>query len=152
MATLCAASILSVGQGMTVACMESLALRECLLAGTQGSAKRFLRAASRVIDTPWQIAVGSDLQHPRVEGKRTAQVRFINWYIAKFFQAAQHDGVLATKFLEVANLMQPPTALLSPGIALQVWKIAPPWVGQTVTAPSLGCKIAIFHKRNRTAD
>jgi 2-polyprenyl-6-methoxyphenol hydroxylase-like FAD-dependent oxidoreductase len=110
------------GQGMTVACMESLALRECLLAGTQGSAKRFLRAASRLIDTPWQIAVGSDLQHPRVEGRRTAQVRFINWYIAKYFQAAQHDGVLATKFLEVANLMQPPTALLSPGIALQVWK------------------------------
>jgi len=69
-----------------------------------------------------EIAVGSDLQHPRVEGKRTAQVRFINLYIAKFFRAAQHDGVLATKFLEVANLMQPPTALLSPGIALQVWK------------------------------
>jgi 2-polyprenyl-6-methoxyphenol hydroxylase-like FAD-dependent oxidoreductase len=110
------------GQGMTVACMESLALQECLKAGTQGLAKRFFREASRLIDTPWQIAVGSDLQNPRVEGKRTAQVRFVNWYIAKFFQAAQHDGVLATKFLEVANLMQQPTALLSPGVALRVWK------------------------------
>ena len=103
------------GQGMTVACMESLALQECLAAGTQGIAERFFRAASRLIDNPWQIAVGSDLQNPRVEGKRTAQVRFIDWYIAKFFQAAQHNGVLATKFLEVANLMQQPTALLSPG-------------------------------------
>jgi hypothetical protein len=102
--------------------MESLALQECLKAGTQGLAKRFFRKASRLIDTPWQIAVGSDLQNPRVEGKRTAQVRFVNWYIAKFFQAAQHDGVLATKFLEVANLMQRPTALLSPGVALRVWK------------------------------
>ena len=110
------------GQGMTVACMESLALRNCLQNGQQGIAKRFFRATSRLVDVPWQIAVGSDLQNSQVEGKRTMQVRFINWYIAKFFQAAQHDGVLATKFLEVANLMEQPAALMSPGIALLVWK------------------------------
>ena len=86
------------GQGMTVACMESLALQECLAAGTQGIAERFFRAASRLIDNPWQIAVGSDLQHPGVEGPRTVQVRFINWYIAKYFRAAQFDGILATKY------------------------------------------------------
>ena len=110
------------GQGMTVACMELLALRNCLQNGQQGIAKRFFRATSRLVDVPWQIAVGSDLQNSQVEGKRTMQVRFINWYIAKFFQAAQHDGVLATKFLEVANLMEQPAALMSPGIALLVWK------------------------------
>jgi 2-polyprenyl-6-methoxyphenol hydroxylase-like FAD-dependent oxidoreductase len=110
------------GQGMTVACMESLALRECLTAGTQEIAGRFLRAASRLIDTPWQIAVGSDLQHPRVEGQRTAQTRFVNWYIAKFYRAAQDDAVLATRFLEVANLMRQPAALFDPQIAFRVWK------------------------------
>ena len=110
------------GQGMTVACTEALALQECLKAGTEGIGKRFFRAASSLIDTPWQIAVGSDLQSPRVEGKRTAQVRFVNWYIAKFFRAAQHDGILATKFLEVANMMRQPMALLTPGIALLVWR------------------------------
>jgi hypothetical protein len=89
------------GQGMTVACAESLALRDCLAAGTRGIARRFFKAACRLIDSPWQIAVGSDLQHPRVEGKRTAQVRFINWYIAKLFQAAHRDAALATKFLGV---------------------------------------------------
>ena len=36
------------GQGMTVACMESLALRECLAAGTQEIVERFLRAASQL--------------------------------------------------------------------------------------------------------
>jgi 2-polyprenyl-6-methoxyphenol hydroxylase-like FAD-dependent oxidoreductase len=104
------------GQGMTVACMESLALRNCLQNGQQGIAKRFFRATSKLVDVPWQIAVGSDLQNSNVEGKRTTQVRL------KFFQAAQHDGVLATKFLEVANLMEQPAALMSPGIALLVWK------------------------------
>lgn len=66
--------------------------------------------------------MGSDLQHPRVEGKRTAQVRFVNRYIAKLFEAAHRDAVLATKFLEVANLMQPPATLLNPSVALRVWK------------------------------
>ncbi|WP_029583924.1 NAD(P)/FAD-dependent oxidoreductase [Bradyrhizobium sp. URHD0069] len=110
------------GQGMTVACVESLALRECLAEGTQDIAGRFFRAASRLIDIPWQIAVGSDLQHPRVEGKRTTQVRFINWYIAKLYRAAQDDAVLASRFLEVANLMRQPTALLDPQIAFRVWR------------------------------
>jgi 2-polyprenyl-6-methoxyphenol hydroxylase-like FAD-dependent oxidoreductase len=110
------------GQGMTVACTEALALQECLAAGSQGIARRFFRAASKLIDIPWQMAVGSDLQHPAVAGKRTAQLRFINWYLAKLFQAAQHDAMLATSFLEVANLMKPPPSLMAPSIALRVWK------------------------------
>jgi hypothetical protein len=97
-------------------------LRECLAAGTQEIAGRFYRAASRLIDIPWQIAVGSDLQHPHVEGERTTQVRFINWYIAKFYRAAQDDPVLASRFLEVANLMRQPSALFDPQIAFRVWK------------------------------
>jgi len=110
------------GQGMTVACTEALALRESLAAGPHGIARRFFQAASKLIDIAWQMAVGSDLQHPAVVGKRTAQVRFINWYLAKLFQAAQHDAVLATRFLEVANLMKPPPSLMEPRIALRVWK------------------------------
>jgi hypothetical protein len=110
------------GQGMTVACVEALVLRDCLARGTQDIAKRFFRAASPLIDIPWQIAVGSDLQHPRVEGVRSTQVRFINWYIAKLYRAARDDAVLATRFLEVANLMRQPTALLDPRIAFRVWR------------------------------
>ena len=110
------------GQGMTVASMEALALRHCLAAGSQAIAARFFRAASRLIDIPWQIAVGSDLQHPSVQGKRPAQVRFVNWYLEKLFRAAQRDGRLATSFLEVANLIKEPTSLMHPKIAFSVWK------------------------------
>jgi hypothetical protein len=60
------------GQGMMVAIMESLALRQCLAAGTDDIARRFFRAVDCLIDVPWQIAVGSDLQHPGVQGKRPA--------------------------------------------------------------------------------
>ena len=110
------------GQGMTVASIEALALRQCLAVGSQGIAGRFFRAARPLIDIPWQIAVGSDLQHPEVKGKRPAQVRFVNWYLEKLFRAAQHDGRLATSFLEVANLLKQPTSLIDPKVAFLVWK------------------------------
>jgi hypothetical protein len=71
-------------------------LRQCLAAGTDDIARRFFRAADRLVDIPWQIAVGSDLQHPGVHGKRPAPLRFFNWYIAQLFRAAQTDVVLTT--------------------------------------------------------
>jgi 2-polyprenyl-6-methoxyphenol hydroxylase-like FAD-dependent oxidoreductase len=108
------------GQGMTVACMESLALRDCVAAGTRGLGRRFFKAASRLIDIPWQIAVAGDLQHPQVQAERTARVRFINWYIARLYHAAACDPVLSTRFLEVANLTKAPPALLDPRIAWRV--------------------------------
>jgi hypothetical protein len=37
-------------------------------------------------------------------------------------QPANRDPVLATKFLEVANLMKAPSTLLSPAVALRVLK------------------------------
>ncbi|MDQ6703702.1 MAG: monooxygenase [Pseudomonadota bacterium] len=109
------------GQGMTVAIMESLALCQCLAAGTDDIARRFFRAADRLIDIPWQIAVGSDLQHPGVQGNRPARLRFFNWYIAQLFRAAQTDVVLTTRFLEMLNLIRQPAALLEPRTALRVW-------------------------------
>jgi 2-polyprenyl-6-methoxyphenol hydroxylase-like FAD-dependent oxidoreductase len=109
------------GQGMTVAIMESIALRQCLAEGTDDLARRFFRAASRLTDSPWQIAVGSDLQHPGVQGKRPARLRFFNWYIVQLFRAAQTDAALATRFLEILNLIRQPAALLEPRMAVRVW-------------------------------
>jgi 2-polyprenyl-6-methoxyphenol hydroxylase-like FAD-dependent oxidoreductase len=110
------------GQGMTVAVMESFALRQCLEAGTNDIARRFFRAADRLIDTPWQITIGRDLQHPGVKGKRPAQLRFLNWYMAQLFRAAQTDIVLTTRFLEMLNLLRQPAALLEPQTVLRVWR------------------------------
>ena len=73
-----------------------------------------------MIDTPWDIAVGNDLRHPKVAGPRSPKVRFINWYIGKLHMAARHDARLATAFLEVANLEAPPTSLLQPAIVMRV--------------------------------
>jgi 2-polyprenyl-6-methoxyphenol hydroxylase-like FAD-dependent oxidoreductase len=110
------------GQGMTVAAQEAVTLRDVLNAGAEDIAPRFFKAAAKIVDIPWDIAVGNDLRHPCVEGPRPAMVRFINWYIGKLHLAARNDATLATAFLKVANLMSPPPALLSPAIAWRVWR------------------------------
>jgi hypothetical protein len=108
------------GQGMTVAAQEAALLRQCLEAGDVDLARRFFAAAKGAIDVPWDIAVGNDLRHPKVQGPRSPKVRFINWYIGKLHMAARHDAELATAFLRVANLEAPPTLLLSPANVLRV--------------------------------
>jgi 2-polyprenyl-6-methoxyphenol hydroxylase-like FAD-dependent oxidoreductase len=109
------------GQGMSVAGLEAQALRECLHDGpAAGLATRFFAKVARIVDIPWGIAVGSDLRFPGVQGARTAKVRFVNAYMARFHVAAAADPVLGRAFLRVVNLMDSPEGLLRPVIALRV--------------------------------
>jgi 2-polyprenyl-6-methoxyphenol hydroxylase-like FAD-dependent oxidoreductase len=108
------------GQGMSVAALEALALRECLRAGPTGLAKRFFAEVAGIVDIPWGIAVGADLRFPGIEGPRTAKVRLVNAYLARFHVAAATDPILGRAFLRVINLMDRPEGLLRPTIALRV--------------------------------
>jgi 2-polyprenyl-6-methoxyphenol hydroxylase-like FAD-dependent oxidoreductase len=110
------------GQGMTVAAQEALLLQQCLRTGSNNLARRFFKAAAKIVDIPWDIAVGNDLRHPQVKDARPPMLRFINWYIGKLYLAATHDSTLTTALLKVANLMIPPPSLLSPAIAWRVWR------------------------------
>jgi 2-polyprenyl-6-methoxyphenol hydroxylase-like FAD-dependent oxidoreductase len=108
------------GQGMTVAATEAKLLSGCLQEGLGGIAGRFFKRARLACDIPWEIAVGSDLLNPKVEGLRPPKVRFLHWYLGKLFTASQRDCELSRQFLEVANLRAAPTALLAPGVAWRV--------------------------------
>jgi 2-polyprenyl-6-methoxyphenol hydroxylase-like FAD-dependent oxidoreductase len=109
------------GQGMTVSAQQALLLRDCLqAAGDADLARRFFKAVQPVVDVPWQIAIGNDLQHPLVKGQRGAAMKFINWYINKLHIAARRDSKLVKAFLEIANLKARPERLLSPAIVLRV--------------------------------
>jgi 2-polyprenyl-6-methoxyphenol hydroxylase-like FAD-dependent oxidoreductase len=107
-------------QGMTTAAVEAAALRECLAAGRDDLARRYFRKAASIIAIPWSIAVTADLRFPNVVGPRTAQVRFLNWYIARLHRVAARDAAVGRAFLRVANLIDPPQRLMAPGIAIKV--------------------------------
>ncbi len=111
------------GQGMTVAACEALALRQALQLGKRDDQKlsrNFFREAARVIDIPWQLAVGSDLALPCVKGERPLSVRVVNAYIARLRRAAVHDAEVSVAFQKVVHLLARPPSLFSPGI---VWRV-----------------------------
>jgi 2-polyprenyl-6-methoxyphenol hydroxylase-like FAD-dependent oxidoreductase len=108
------------GQGMSVAALEALALGRHLERGTEPEPRRWFRDLARVVDTPWDIAVGGDLAFPGVGGRRTLKVRLVNAYLARLHAAAAHDAHLASAFIRVAGLVAPPQTLLRPSIAVRV--------------------------------
>jgi 2-polyprenyl-6-methoxyphenol hydroxylase-like FAD-dependent oxidoreductase len=108
------------GQGMSVAAMEAAALDNCLARGKVRLAERFFKQAAKIIDIPWETAVGNDLRFPEVEGPRNGMVRFINWYISKLHHAARQDTTVSVAFLKVVNLVEPPPSVMKPGI---MWRV-----------------------------
>jgi 2-polyprenyl-6-methoxyphenol hydroxylase-like FAD-dependent oxidoreductase len=126
------------GQGMTVAALQAAALQDCLARGGAALARRFFAAAAKLVDIPWQIAVGNDLANPRVEGKRGPTLRFVNWYVGKLQVAARRDPVLARTFIAAINLMIPPARMMAPAIALRVLRRRRPEQPQPATELSCG--------------
>ncbi|MEE2033665.1 FAD-dependent oxidoreductase [Rhodococcus chondri] len=107
-------------QGMTVAALEAVTVRKHLAKGSLPGSRDVLRAVARTVDVPWDMAVGGDLAFPGVEGKRDAKVRFGNVYIPRVHAAAARDSTVAVAFARVSGLVDPPSALMRPGIALRV--------------------------------
>jgi hypothetical protein len=101
------------GQGMSVAAVEALALRHHVEGGAAAQPRRFFRDLARVVDVPWDIAVGGDLAFPGVQGRRTQKGRLVSAYPARLHAAAANDASLASAFLRVAGLVARPQSLLA---------------------------------------
>jgi hypothetical protein len=114
------------GQGMSVAALQALALRAHLQQHTRPQPVTFFRQIGRVVDLPWSIATGGDLAFPAVVGQRSLQTRLLNGYLAKLHAGAAHDPQLGRAFLRVAGLVDPPQALLAPGVAARVLRASVP--------------------------
>jgi 2-polyprenyl-6-methoxyphenol hydroxylase-like FAD-dependent oxidoreductase len=104
------------GQGMTVAALEALVLRETLRRGTRDLPRRFFKAAAKPVNMAWQSAVGADLSMPPeiVPGARPLPVRAVNAYVDLYQKGAERDPVLAWHFLNVTGFDEPTRALFSP--------------------------------------
>lgn len=112
------------GQGMSVAAIEARTLRERLRLGTAPDPRDFNADVAKVIDVPWDISAGGDLDFPGVEGKRTLKVLVGNAYMARLQYAATKDPVITDGFMRVAGLIDPPQALMKPAMMLRVLRHA----------------------------
>jgi len=116
-------------QGMTVAALEAVELREALRqaldqagAGPPGAdlVRRFYRRAARALDPAWQVARGNDLQVPHLAHHASLPDRVMGRWIGKVLAVGASDPQVARRFIRVASLVDAPTALLAPAI---VWRV-----------------------------
>jgi 2-polyprenyl-6-methoxyphenol hydroxylase-like FAD-dependent oxidoreductase len=110
------------GQGMTSAAMQTHVLKTLLAQSPtrQGFWRPYFKEASRVVNMPWQLAVGEDFRYPETEGRKPPFTDILNTYVAKLHQATHRDPVVYSQFMRVVNLMAAPTSLMSPRILWHV--------------------------------
>ena len=109
------------GQGMAVAALDALALRDCLRRGTADLPRRYFRAAAKSIGVAWQLGAGSDLAFPEVEGRRTPAMRISNRFADWVLTAAESDLDVGGQFFKVTGFLDPPTRLFNPAF---LWRAA----------------------------
>jgi 2-polyprenyl-6-methoxyphenol hydroxylase-like FAD-dependent oxidoreductase len=108
------------GQGMTVAALEVLALRECLRRGDRDPARRFFASTAKTVAAAWQTATGADLALPEVPGRRSIRTRITNIYIDWVLTAGETDTAVVEAFTRVTGMLASPRLLVSPLITLRV--------------------------------
>jgi 2-polyprenyl-6-methoxyphenol hydroxylase-like FAD-dependent oxidoreductase len=104
------------GQGMTVAALEALVLRDCLSRGSDNLPRRFFRAAAKPIGRAWQLSVGGDLSLPEIDGTPPLATRMLNGYIDRVLLAAEYDVEVLQQFIKVAWFVDSPIKLLRPSM------------------------------------
>ncbi|MEU9649669.1 monooxygenase [Streptomyces sp. NPDC048110] len=109
------------GQGMTVAVLEALELGRRLdrFGSTSATmARSYYRATSKIIDTPWRMATGSDFVFPETEGSRPFGNGLLNSYIRQVMLASHVSRDAHRVMLDVQHLLAPPASVMRPATVL----------------------------------
>jgi flavin-dependent dehydrogenase len=110
----------SYGQGMTAAALSAMALRECLSGGrTTDLSRRFQRRQRKAVAPCWTATTNSDAQWAAGGLEDLSPARRMLYRISEeVMELAVEREDVARTLLGVKNLIEPPAALLRPGILL----------------------------------
>jgi 2-polyprenyl-6-methoxyphenol hydroxylase-like FAD-dependent oxidoreductase len=123
------------GQGLTMAALAGVTLQQCLQdhQHTQptddltGLARRAHHALAHTTATVWLLATGEDLRYPTTASTRPdLRTRLMHRYLNRLGRVATGNRTVNAAFLEVANLVRPPTALFRPSVLLPTLRGATP--------------------------
>ena len=103
-----------------MAACESLLLQKHLKGRRLPDPAAFFRDAGKVVDIPWQLAVGGDLAIDSVTGRRPLPLRIVNAYVARILRAAPRDAVVSAAFQHVVHMVKHPSSLFAPGV---MWRV-----------------------------
>ena len=104
------------GQGITVAALEAIVLRDALTAGRLPDGARWvMRRFAAAAALPWSIATGQDLRQPTSSGRQTRGQVVMNAWARELSRLAVHGNARAMDTLtRMYHLMGSPRSLLHP--------------------------------------
>jgi 2-polyprenyl-6-methoxyphenol hydroxylase-like FAD-dependent oxidoreductase len=108
------------GQGMTIAALEALSLRDCLRSGNAELAQRFFHAAARYIGPTWVMNQTNDRVPSPARKRSFASERLERWTTNAMLRAAADDITVAERCFRVTNLIDPPARLQDPAFIVRV--------------------------------
>ncbi|STZ87775.1 epoxidase LasC [Mycolicibacterium fortuitum] len=107
------------GQGMTMAALQALALRDCLRSGRSDIPRRFYRLAAEQVAPVWAANRAHDRAAPGdTRGSRRHRIR--SWAQHAALNAAANDIVVAERLFRVRGMIDPPTRLQEPALLLRI--------------------------------
>jgi 2-polyprenyl-6-methoxyphenol hydroxylase-like FAD-dependent oxidoreductase len=95
------------GQGMSVAALEALELRDSIRRGLIAVRDDYPLRAAEVVDRAWRVV-------------DPGQPGLLTRYVQRLLRVARRDPVAAAAFLRVTNLVAPGSSLLRPSLAVRV--------------------------------
>ncbi|WP_421742957.1 NAD(P)/FAD-dependent oxidoreductase [Cellulomonas sp.] len=103
------------GQGVTVAALEALALRDAVRGPLR--TRRMQRRLGRVVDLPWRIATGEDLRYPTVSRRAPRATALFSAWTRELGRLGAHgDQVAQLSIARVYHVMASPWLLLRPAL------------------------------------
>lgn len=109
------------GHGMTVAIIEAIETGRILDdGGLDRAGERLLAASGWAVRDAWDLAAGSALANPRIDGPRPLSWRVTNAYLQRLLPVAHADPVVATAFIRVIAMLARPSELMHPRIIARV--------------------------------
>ena len=103
-------------QGMTVAAVEAVVLRDLLRGDGEIDPLTWYRRITPVVNGAWETAAGGDLAFPGVTGERTVSMRIAAAYLPRLLRAATHDADLARAVVRVVGMVDGPETLMRPRV------------------------------------
>ena len=112
------------GQGITVAALEAIALKQLLSSKKKHSnlAHSFHKKASKIVSVPWFLTSVEGFRLEHTTGKKPLPIgmKLIHWYLGNLFDVTSKSQKAYKTFLDVIHLKKKPTILFSPSIVFKV--------------------------------
>ncbi|OIK11351.1 hypothetical protein BIV60_18275 [Bacillus sp. MUM 116] len=111
------------GQGMSVAALEALAIREFFEASPKQKNLNILqKKLAKIVAPVWSMVLCEDFRYEKVKGKKPFGLKFQQWYVKKIFLLSAKNRKIYDDLIKVMNLLSPPTILFKPYIFKEVFK------------------------------